>query len=483
MIRKTCLTISLLVGFALILQAQFPPDSLNKKISVPHLKEDFQLLRRKIESSQPGLYLYTPKDSLDTVLNEIENSLSYPMTSLEFFRKIAPLNKILRNLHTRLWPSASYENAMETYLSRFPLDIYWQADEMYVLRNNSSDEHIMPGTVIKSINGERAENIFQIILDHRVRDGFNETYPLAQASRNFSFYYAQLIGTPKTFSLQLQQPGGSIQNIELPGITGTQINESRISRHKRKYSEHSEDWDAWIGDKQRALRLEFKEDIGILTLRTFHVLSIEGGGQDYKEFIKETFRQLLTSKTQHLIIDMRNNHGGHDVVGMMLMSYLHDSTFNYYHRRTSFVKLKGKSRKKGNIYEYIGRNDWVGKVIPQKDIYQGKIYVLMNGYSVSAAGEFIGHLKNIDRAVFIGEEAGGNPVTFTGGQSLAIDLPQTRITGTIPLQLVEMNVRLKNNGHGVIPDYKVKPTIEEVLQEKDVEMEFALGLISEKKHQ
>ena len=114
-----------------------------------------------------------------------------------------------------------------------------------------------------------------------------------------------------------------------------------------------------------------------------------------------------------------------------------------------------------------------------KEIYRGKIFVLMNGYSVSAAGEFIGHLKNVNRATFIGEEAGGNPVTFTGGQSLAIDLPHTRITGTIPLQLVEMNVRLKNTGHGVKPDYEIKPTIHGVLTERDVEMELALRLIRE----
>jgi hypothetical protein len=216
------------------------------------------LLRTKLESSQPGLYLYTPKDSLDKIFNDIETSLSEPMTSLEFFRKVAPLNKRLRNLHTRIWASAAYEKATETALSRFPLDIYWHDNRMYVLRNNSTDQNIVEGSILKSINGEDASTVFQIILDHRVRDGFNDTYVVAQASRNFSFYYAQLIGTPKTFTLELTSPDGAAQKIDLPGVTGTQINESRVSKYKRKYSQHNEDWDAWINEKKRALNLEIK---------------------------------------------------------------------------------------------------------------------------------------------------------------------------------------------------------------------------------
>ena len=143
------------------------------------------------------------------------------------------------------------------------------------------------------------------------------------------------------------------------------------------------------------------------------------------------------------------------------------------------VKPIGKFVKTGDVYEIIGRGGWIGKVTPSKKIFKGKIYVLMNGYSVSAAGEFIGHLKNAGRAVFIGEEAGGNPVMFTGGQTLHVDLPNTHVTGFIPLNLVEVNVKLKNTGHGGIPDYEIKPGIAEILKEKDVQMEFALRLISD----
>jgi hypothetical protein len=471
------LCVSFLVAATNSSNAQTLQNNESKVLSVEQLKGDFQLLRSKLESSQPGLYLYTSKDSLDKIFENIGSSLNEPITSLAFFRRIAPLNKILRNLHTRICASAAYEKATETGLPRFPLDIHWQDGKMYVLRNHSGNDSILSGFVIKSINGERAETIFQTLLDCSVRDGFNESYPLAQASRNFSFYYAQLIATPQTFHLELALPDGSSKYIDLPGITGTEIRNSRTEKYNGRYSQYSEDYDAWITNKEPALRFETRRDVGILTLRTFHIYTIEGSGQKYEEFFKQSFGQLLANSTKHLIIDLRNNHGGHDLLGMSLMSYLHDSVFYYYKKRSAFVKPIGKSVKKENTYEIVGRRGWIGKVTPAKEIYKGRVYVLMNGYSVSAAGEFIGHLKNINRAIFIGEEAGGNPAIFTGGQSLPIDLPHTRITGTIPLNLVEMNVTIKNTGHGVIPDYEIKPGIKDVLESKDVEMDFAMELI------
>ena len=408
-----------------------------KKIPVKLLKEDFKILRNKLESTQLGLYLYTPKDSLDKIFDKMNKSLTEPMTSLEFYRKIAPINKILRNLHTLFWASESYENGTENGLPRFPLDVHWTDGKMYVLRNNSTQENIVAGSVVKSINGESANTVFERILESTIRDGFNETYPIARASRLFGFFYAELIGTPKTFIVELTTPNGDEQKIEIPGLTATEINSSRITKYNRRYSQFGEDWEEWrYAQKEPALRMEMKNDVAIMTLRTFQGYIIQDKGQNYEVFINQAFNQLATNNTKDLVIDLRNNHGGFDLVGMLLMSHLHDSTFYYYKKRSARVKPKGKAEKKGNIYEIIGKNGWIGKVTPAQSIYKGNVYVLMNGYSASATGEFIGHLKNINRAIFIGEEAGGNPVIFTGGQRQHIELPHTHITGIIPLHFV-----------------------------------------------
>jgi hypothetical protein len=469
-----------LTTIALLLYLTARGQCPDEKIAVKFLKEDFNTLRRNLESTQLGLYLYTSKDSIDKIFDRMSVSFNESMTSLEFYRRIAPLSKILKNLHTRFSPAASCEKVLEDKVSRFPLDIHWYNGKMYVLRNHSVNESLSTGSVIKSINGVNAETVFQRILDCRARDGFNESYPIAQASRNFSLYYAQLFGTPTTFSLEMTAPNGAIQKIELPGLTGVEINNSRISKYHGKYSQYCNDWDVWIANKEPALHWDIKESVATMTIRTFYIPAIEGNGQNYEDFFKKSFSQLMATNTENLIIDLRNNHGGSDLVGMSLMSYLHDSVLFYYKKRTSLVKPMLKFEKKGNVYEIVGKNGWIGKVNPAKQLYHGNVYVLMNGYSVSASAEFIGHLKNSNRAIFIGEETGGNPVVFTGGETMSIDLPYTHVKGVIPLHLNEMNVRLKNIGHGVIPDYEVKPSITDILQEKDKEMEFVLKLIKKR---
>lgn len=477
-IFKRAVSLLIITGPCLLGHAQTLVDSLNSKIPVEFLREDLRILQQTLESSQPGLYLYTSKDSLDKLFNTIDSSLTESLTSIEFFRRIAPLNGILKNLHTRLWPSAAFEKAEETVLPRLPLDIYWQNDTMYVLRNHSNETRIEEGSIIKSINGKDSKDVFKTVLDCRVRDGLNQSYPIAQASRNFSFYYAQSIGTPEKFRLELTIPDGSTNVLDVGAVKASQIHSSRATRYERRYSEYSEDWDSWIAQKEPALRFEIKDKFAILTVKTFYLPIIEQNGQNYEEFFNKSFDQLIGSDIKHLIIDLRNNHGGTDPVAMSLLSHLHDSIVDYYKRRTSIIKPDAKHVKKGNHYEIIGRGVWKGKVKPAKNVFNGKVYVLMNSYCVSASGEFIGHLKNLNRAIFIGEEAGGNPVVFAGGVSLPVDLPHTRITGTIPLQLVEMNVELENTGFGTIPDHEIIPSIDDVLYEKDVQMEFVLALIN-----
>jgi C-terminal processing protease CtpA/Prc len=174
---------------------------------------------------------------------------------------------------------------------------------------------------------------------------------------------------------------------------------------------------------------------------------------------------------------LRNNHGGSDLVGMALLSHLDGVPLNYYRRRSSIVKPVLKSKRVGAFYEIEGKGPWTGSITPASQLYRGTVYLLMNGYSVSAAGEFAGHLRNIGHAVFIGEEAGGNAVTFIGGENLDVDLPHSHVRCTIPLHLIEMNVNLKNTGHGVIPDYELRPTVTDILQGRDIEMEMAMKLI------
>jgi len=463
-----------------LINAQSTEHFSDDYLSTDQLKEDFESLRNKIETSQPGLYLYTSKDSLDRIFDTIAESLARPMTSIEFYRKISIVNKYIRNLHTRIWPSENFSKLLKTTLPRFPFDIYWENNTMFVLQNNSLNETIEFGTIIKSINGEAAKVIFQELLDTRYRDGFNTTYPHAMVTRLFSLYYGRHIGTPASFLMELISPDGTTQKVVIQGLMHNEIKTNRLNRYQGKYSKFTEDWNSWIAEGEPALRLDIQKNFATMTIRTFyHPIIAENGQKNYQKFFDKSFDRIIDSNVKHFIIDLRDNLGGDDAIAMELISHLHDSIFLYYKRRTSMVEPNMKYKKEGDLYEILGKGGWRGKVTPSKRVFNGMVYVLMNGYSVSATGEFIGHLKNINRAVFIGEEAGGNPVIFTGGQSLNITLSHSNIRVEIPMHLNKMNVRMKNTGHGVIPDHVVIPRMVNIFESRDLEMEFVLKLIKE----
>jgi hypothetical protein len=55
------------------------------------------------------------------------------------------------------------------------------------------------------------------------------------------------------------------------------------------------------------------------------------------------------------------------------------------------------------------------------------LYILMNGVSFSSTSALIANIKNTTKAVFIGEESGGTYEGPTGGQTVPIILPNSKI--------------------------------------------------------
>ncbi len=117
------------------------------------------------------------------------------------------------------------------------------------------------------------------------------------------------------------------------------------------------------------------------------------------------------------------------------------------------------------------------EVGPSKSVYKEKVYVVTNGLSFSATGEFTSFLKNADRAMFIGEEVGGNTNQNVSGTTVMLTLPNSKIRIRIPMELFKLNVSHEKTNHGVIPDYYVRPSIIDKLTGKDLEMAFILNMI------
>jgi len=484
----------LIIGFSNIF-AQQSTYNLEQTYPVQALKADLSILKKQLETVHTGLYTYTPKTEMDRYFQQLENSIEQPMTGLTFFRLLLPLSAKIRNGHTRFLPPSSYLDEMTATWKFFPFEVYWDKDQLYILRNLSTHEEIPEGTIIETINGEKATSIFQEISQQLSRDGYNTSAPNTNAYENFAALYASIKDLPEVFELTLTLKDETNTTLSVAARTQAALRATKKARYKNS----PPSWE----DNKDGLNLTIKDSIATMTIRSFNSnYAKQQGKKNFKHFYKKSFEQIVAANIEHLIIDLRNNGGGDPMPTIELFAHLHPEPFTFYKAVTSNVqRVPDKQlyqtsfferliyplafKKQGDIYvpNWIARLAGLKGLKPSKPntpYYAGKVYVLTNARSFSATGEMTAIIKTHNRAIFIGEEAGGNPNLNTSGFQFVLTLPNTGNIIVLPFWSWAMNVDFENTGHGVLPDYPIRPSIADKLVGKDVVMEYAIDLISKR---
>jgi C-terminal processing protease CtpA/Prc len=133
-------------------------------------------------------------------------------------------------------------------------------------------------------------------------------------------------------------------------------------------------------------------NIGYLELTTFsHV--------DQAGTTAQAAMQLL-SNADAVILDLRENHGGSETMTQFIMSYFFGS---------EPVHLIDTYYREGNRQ----KQTWSISFVPGSKLTDTDLYILTSGRSASAAEEVAFNLKNLKRAVIVGETTRGaaNPCT------------------------------------------------------------------------
>jgi len=133
-------------------------------------------------------------------------------------------------------------------------------------------------------------------------------------------------------------------------------------------------------------------------------------------------------------------------------------------------------RQPNGKYRMVKHPNW-GTQQPSKPTFAGKVYILINGNSFSTTSEFLSHAHARKRAAFLGEGSGGGYYGNTSGPGAFLTLLNSKLQAYVPLMTYYMAVRdYKASSHGVVPDYPVQYTINELREGKDKELALALEL-------
>ncbi|UCD23740.1 MAG: hypothetical protein JSW51_11990 [Gemmatimonadota bacterium] len=461
--------------------------SQDSQFTVDQLREDLAVLHSSLEEGHGGFYRYSSKAELDLVFERAKEAIDGPMTELEFYRLMAPVIAALNDGHTGLVGSRVIERQLQQESVLLPFKLGFVERIPYMHRNYSDHSELVMGGELLSINGKSMDEIVSEMIAAMPSDGrvVTSKYYRLESTTTFGDLYSRLFGITTSFDLTYKSPeNGTVQSLTVDGLTAQELTRRFESRYPAVAS----------SDRERPpVDFAYRSGVPVLTVRTFGGRTIANAGIDYPAFLRNTFEELADTGANDLIIDVRGNGGGSDVFGKLLAAYLIADTFDYYQHlevnADSFAFLKFTGMSNGDLprdrlranergrFDFLGHPN-LGPQQPLEPHFAGNVYILINGGSFSATGEFTSVVHHHKRATFIGEECGAGYYGNTSGMMVMLELPNTGLRVRVPLVRYTMAVEgYEPTDRGLIPEHEVEPTVDDLLGDRDAVMEYALEMI------
>ncbi len=455
--------------------AQNKKSVITQKYEAKQLKEDAEILKNITTAMHPAIGIYQSKNYYNNLFDDFISNLKDSLTEKEFRIKLKLLMGNLYCGHTEVINSKKYYREISKNKLNFSSFIFLPIqNKLFVIGNLNKKQDtnsVKKGTEVIRINGIGVDSIIKYSKRFISSDGYNQTSKNHFIQLSFNNFLVGLFGRPDTFNFDYLDES-KIKNIRycafkansLPPLPLQKKDDSLFTKFKR----------AQI--KYRFLDLQNKTML--LKIAAFSPF------QSAKAY-RKIFKKLQKYETENLIIDLRNNGGGSIENAYRLLSYLID-TSKKQTMRTSIKNYPYKKYTRGNVLFKITRfvfgimgkkeilyesDNYIFTINPRKkNHFNKKILVLINGGSFSASILVAAYLKDNNRAEFIGEETGGAIEGCNAGVMPYYKLPNTNVRIRMPAFRVINDVYPKITAHGLLPKYKTEYSLNDYLQQNDVDL-------------
>ena len=457
--------------------------------SAEALKEDFKVFKNSIQDVHPGLYWYSDSAAIAQRFDKIESSIKEGMDIRDWYASLQEFYAQINCGHSWMSMPAAWVRPLDQGPYQLPIDIYFGEGKYTIQNDFTAEQKLAAGSQLVGINGQAFDKVFKSLWQYAPSDGFNQTRRKGIIAGNFSRYYQTFIQMDSVFSLSVQSPDGQVTEVQVSGIAKT----VKDSLRKEIQGEPQGWWSRPLAE------FEMMENAtGYLRLHTFAKGWLKSQKINYDKFLKESFARLKSENAQSLILDLRGNGGGDDLLGAKLCRYLIATEFNYFDRMeavTSKFKYKDYSSSKWlNLAGVLFKKDKAqpGKFTfnyhrglktqkPEKDAFKGQLIVLTDGGTFSTAADVASILHANDRGTFMGEEVGGGYYGNNSAVQYHIQLPNSKINYYIPVIRYYSSVDFPDfYGHGVKPDIAVSQSYEASMAGNDTVLEAAKAQLSKR---
>ena len=480
------------------------------QIAPEKLKQDVHFTYLKLQQLHPNLYWYISKKSLDYKFDSLKATINRPLKPNEFYRKLAPVISQIKEGHLRLVPLEKRLTRKEIknlekqkgLLSRY--NFVLDGNRIFIKDNADKIPNMEVGTEILKINDLSVNDLLESYRPFVNSDGENQTFQKYILARRWPSYFTAEHGILDSVKIEAQYRN-KIKTFYLKREKFSKTEKKKVQNANKKITKSekgkTKDYNIITKSFNRDLQFPTKDSmVAYMKIKTF-------SGTYSRKFYKESFGTLKKSPAKYLILDIRDNLGGSLAEINNLYSYLVSEKFqfindieitspsamyqaNYFSEFSWITKpfavvgypfyLLGTalSIKKEANHFFLRNNGIFALRKPKKNNFNGKIYVLINGSSFSAASILPSKLKHEKRAFLVGEETGGANDGTVAGRYSTKKLPNSNLYLPIGLMLIQPNIDFTHTKKGVVPHKEILLSTEQVLQKKDLQLDWIMKEIN-----
>ncbi len=454
----------------LLLAGALRAQTSETRYPVSELREDLDSLYAQLRANHSALYAQRSKARTDRDFLALRRQVSQPMTRTEFGRIVAPFLAGFQDGHTYL--DVDFEGAdIRAYDSTggrfFPLLVSVVEGRLLVSDNRMS-ALAHPGDEILEVNGMPVAQLLARLTASMSADEYRTA--LVSVARLFGFLLWSVEGWGTRTELLVGREGRQLK-LQLDGIRRSEYLSLLFNR-----------------GRPRQLHLYPEESLALIEIREY------SGVKTSRAFIDSCFRVIRQQGIRHVALDLRRNGGGNSSIGTYLLSHLTRKPLRTIRRKSwrygplmqavdtsdwrypMMASMRQRGKQEGDVY-YQDFEQEAPDAIPDSLFADVDFYLLTSGRTYSSAHMTALTVKCSGIGQIIGQPS-GERLDLTG-EIIEYRLPHSKLSVWMPTAIF-LSACGDGSQVGVEPDHRVAPTLRDVLEGRDTEVEYLRALIRKK---
>lgn len=469
--------------FALFLCVSFDSSAQNRVSNLQtfpkkELIEDLNYLNEAVVKTHPIVLNPTWSNKLDSFINSVELTMGAEISAFDYDHTIREATSVLGCYHSPVLTSPFqdllYQRIQETGNYLFlPLRLFVDSSGLYLidLESNNLDSSIQFPLQVDSVNGIGSQELICSMSKHFPQDGYQNTLAYNILSKHGAYFLKRHFYDVNSVLIKGKSEGG--EQIELP-VEAVQSYDNKTFRYYQP----------------KGNPIVQQKDVSLFDLGTESAyLKLESEMYENYQLIHDTiFDYLVSTQKKNLVIDLRGNGGGSQMVYLDFLAHLSRDTFrielikrdefrfNYFTSKRRRDKPLKRFYKRSEKIEN-GTKYFINPLPHKTTLFNGNLYVLMDGETASAASQLASFLKNSLNVICIGQETAGGETGNNAHGYDELELPHSKITIMWPRYNVKLDIPIPINHRGVRPNFEIKYDPKSYLLNRDLEMEKVIQLI------